>query len=346
MRLELHQLELRYADSHIRSPARQARLMAELAQEGQRSPVLCFLDGERFVLVDGYCRVWALGELGRDEVEAVALDLCETDALLLRFRMVTERPDSPLERAWLLSELKDRQKLSHSELARRLGRSVSWISRQLALARSLPSCVQEAIRKGRISPQAAMRSLVPLARANPLHCERLVANLGPRRTSVRELKALHRAWQEADAAGRERLVDHPGLFLDTLTELERPEPPVPDSSVAGLLRDLDLLLGACRRARFKARHWRENGRPLAAQVLPLADELRAAVASFLPLFTGEPDARPGDPAGDPAPEEGRPRHAGDRPGAGDKPQRSAGGDRQRPGRGARRGAVVGAGAGG
>ena len=93
MELEFHQLEKKYAGLRTADAPRIARLVASLCEHGQQQPVLVVRDSrstdglERYVLIDGYARVAALGELKRDSVAATVLDLAEADALLLAFRL-------------------------------------------------------------------------------------------------------------------------------------------------------------------------------------------------------------------------------------------------------------------
>ena len=56
---------------------------------------------------------------------------------------------------------------SLEELARRFDRSVSWVSRRLALVELLPEAIQQQVREGKIAAQVAMKYLVPVARAKP-----------------------------------------------------------------------------------------------------------------------------------------------------------------------------------
>ena len=99
------------------------------------------------------------------------------------------------------------------ELARRLCRSKSWVSHRLGLLDELATAVQERVRAGTIPPQAAMKYLVPFARANKRQCERLLVGLGDTRVSVRDVGALFTAWKRADSAGKQHIVEAPLLFL-------------------------------------------------------------------------------------------------------------------------------------
>lgn len=177
-------------------------------------PVIVIRDAERLVLIDGYLRVEALRRLHRDTAVATTWPLSEIEALL-HHRHLTISKRAALEDAWLLGRLRDHG-LTMEELARRLCRSKSWVSHRLGLLDELAVSAQERVRAGTVPPHAAMKYLVPFARANKRQCERLLAGLGETRVSVREVGALYTAWKSADRAGKQRIVDEPLLFLRVL----------------------------------------------------------------------------------------------------------------------------------
>lgn len=96
--IDLHRLELAYADLRVVDRRSVARLAADLATEGQHQPVLVVPRGDRLVLIDGYCRVAALRRLGRDTVMALTLSMPERDALLFAHRSGSGRRRS--SRSW------------------------------------------------------------------------------------------------------------------------------------------------------------------------------------------------------------------------------------------------------
>ena len=267
MEVEFHQLEKKYAGLRIADGQRRARLVASLCAYGQQQPVLVVRNGqdddrERYVLIDGYARVAALDELKRDSVAATVRDLSEADALLLAFRLERNRARSAIEEAWLLRALIDGHALAQRELGPLLGRTPSWVSRRLALIAVLPAVAEEAGRGGRLPAQAAMKYLVPLARANAAPCEQLVSNLGRRRVAVRQMARLYAGWRAGNAAQRQALVARPLLYLEMEEKQDEPMP-VADSGAEReqrLLGDLGLLAGVCRRLREALRE-REKDLP-------------------------------------------------------------------------------------
>src|ERR671937_3065055 len=108
MQLEFHQLDRRWEHLRVRHPARQRRLLASLAESGQQVPIVVVAaEGQAngYVVIDGYKRIAALEQLGRDTVEAVVWPMSEAAAVLLdRLQRLSEQ-ESPLELGWLLREL-------------------------------------------------------------------------------------------------------------------------------------------------------------------------------------------------------------------------------------------------
>jgi ParB family chromosome partitioning protein len=161
------------------------------------------------VLVDGYRRVRALAALGRDLVLALDLACSEDEALVRAWRLGVGRRPEAIEEAWLLRALLTEHGLDLRTLATRTGRTVSWVSRRLGLVEALPASVQQILQRGAVCAHAAQKVLVPLARANASHCERVAAVFAEERWSSRQIAQWWRAWRAADGAARERLVPRP-----------------------------------------------------------------------------------------------------------------------------------------
>lgn len=252
MDLELGRLDLRYQELRTRSADREKRLLASLASVGQQSPIVVVRDGERDVLVDGYKRVRALRRLGHDLARATTWDLGELDALLLERVLRASDSSSAIEEGWFLHELVTRFGLSREELARRFDRTTSWVSRRLALVTELPSAVQGHVRAGAIGPHAAMRYLVPLARANESDCEKLSAAIAPTHPSSRQLGELYATYVSGNEQTRALVVTSPALVLRArLESAERSKDGATPSE--HLLDDLRVASAVVRRAHGRVR---------------------------------------------------------------------------------------------
>lgn len=196
------------------------------------------------MLIEGYGRVEALRRLARDVVQAVVLDVGEADALVLRHRLAGGRPRSALEEGWLVAALLEHGK-PQAEVGIALGKSQSWVSRRLALVRTLPDMVQAAVREGRIRAHAAEKFLVPMARANVGQCIALVEGLRKVRPTVRQLGRIYAAWKAASGDVRQQIAEQPLLYLKAEDSVKEAE--VVEDLTA--IRDVEAVAGMCGRAR-------------------------------------------------------------------------------------------------
>jgi ParB family transcriptional regulator, chromosome partitioning protein len=223
MELDLHRLELRFAHLRIVDAPAVQRLANSIEEHGQL--VECVAAGEpgdaRLVLIDGYRRVAALGRLRRDTAQVQCWSGPVSQALTQVLARTGSRAFTPIEEALLLRELIDAHGLTQRDAARQCARDVSWVQRRLMLLGELPQALLQAVRGARVSNWAATRVFVPLARANSDHANRLLASLDAHRLSTRELWTWFDHYQGAQCAQRERMVEHPRLFIDSLNECER-----------------------------------------------------------------------------------------------------------------------------
>jgi ParB-like chromosome segregation protein Spo0J len=243
--LELSSLDLRYRGLRISDPQGVARLAAAVGLEGQVAPVLAIQPATTPILIDGFVRVAALRRLRRDTVPALLLGLTEQEALSFSYRQHQGRRPTALEEGWLVQELHLQHRQSLGAVAAGLERSTSWASRRLGLVRELPEAIQELVRRGAISAHGAMRSLLPLARANADAAVRLGSVAREEKLTTRQLGRLCAAWRAGDGAQRAQLLAQPRLYLrldeHVSTKSRQPEQPA-------LVRDFETMQAIARRA--------------------------------------------------------------------------------------------------
>ena len=290
--LEFHQLDLRYEGLRTRHARKERQVLASLADHGQLLPVVVVAADAPFVLVDGYKRVRALQRLAHDTVRATVWAIDEAEAVILEHVMRTADPAGPLTQGWILDELRARFALSLEELGRRFDKTPSWVSRRLALVRELPDAIQTQVRAGRIAPHAAMKYLVPLARANREACLTLADAIARAQLSTRQVGDLYALWQEGTEEMRTLVGTDPLLMLRVRAHATtRPE----RLAAPRWLDDLKALAGVARRAHRRLREGVTV--PLAAAARHEADlamqDARADCAALFHRWDQErPDARP------------------------------------------------------
>ena len=281
MKLEFHQLEMRYGELRARCRERQRRLLVSLEEHGQQQPIVVVPHPEeanRYVVIDGHLRIEVLRRLGHDTVDAVVWEMAEAEALVLQWQMSQAAAPCALEQGWLLTELQHSFGWSQEELARRFQRSASWICRRLGLVRELPLSIQKSIRQGQIPAQAAMKALVPLARIDRSACEQMARAITRHKLTSPEIQALYGAWQEAGEEGRRRLLDDPRAYLRLRQKLAQPTLCEPELFVQRVQR---LALEAQRLARQLPQLAGELSPAQRGQLRHTLEEMKAEWESWL-----------------------------------------------------------------
>jgi len=287
MQLEFHQLERRWEHLRVRHPARQRRLLASLADAGQQTPIVVVAAegaAERYVVIDGYQRIAALQQLGRDTVEAVVWPMSEAAAVLLDRSLRLCAHETALEVGWLLAELQQRFGYGLEELARRFDRSVSLVSRRLGLVELVPEAIQQQVRTGQILAQVALKFLVPVARQSLEDCQRMAAIFAAHHCDTRAAGQLYAAWRQGSRAIRQRLLAEPELFFKAQRQEAQPSP----TGAAALGRDLEMVAAIVHRidrrlAGAAAMELdRRQGEAARQQIAGIAKQLQRIDAKLLP----------------------------------------------------------------
>jgi ParB family chromosome partitioning protein len=326
MQLEFHQLDRRWEHLRVRHAARQRRLLASLAESGQQTPIVVVAaegQADRYVVIDGYKRIVALEQLGRDTVEVVVWPMSEAAAVLLDRSLRLSEHETALEVGWLLAELERRFDYGLDELARRFDRSVSWVSRRLALAEVLPEAIQQQVREGKILAQVAMKFLVPVARQSLEDCQRMAAIFGEHHCDTRQAGQLYAAWRKGSSAVRKRILDDPELFFKTQRQAQEKAA----GTGAELLRDLEMVVAIVSRAQRRlagaAATELDDQQCKAAkhQLERIQKQLHRIDEEILP--EKKPHVEPSTTHHDSGVEHAASEQAGDRAGAGDLPRGGA-----------------------
>jgi len=177
-------------------------------------PDLTFACG-RYAVVDGHKRVRALRALKADVAQAHLWPLGAQDALARAYRM-QQGSWNALEEAALVEELHRGAKWSLHQVAEALERTASWASRRLGLIEGLPSRTLEAVRQGKLSVYAAVKYLLPLARANKRDAERLSETLAAGSFTTRQIQSLYEHCLKGPRSATERVLADPVTFLKAL----------------------------------------------------------------------------------------------------------------------------------
>jgi len=217
--LELHQVKRPFMAIRTPSAKRFTKLLNQFTQHAQQSPVIVSHDEQHpYQLIDGYLRYHVLKTLHQDTLWAEVW-LCDPLTALVQYLSRSEsRSLSALERALWIRQLQTDYQLSQRELAIRLQREQSWVSRQLSLIDALPDQAVATIQSGHLSLWAASRVIVPMARAIPTHAKQLLNYLATKKLSTRELNAFYNHYLTVPRSVKERMLNDLALCFKSLAQ--------------------------------------------------------------------------------------------------------------------------------
>jgi ParB family chromosome partitioning protein len=247
--ISISSLVLRYAHTRIARPKFLNMMITSVDRYGQITPVIVVVEGSLLVLIDGYLRVQALTRLGRDMVDA---EICQDGELNALFQLLSrcgERHWEAVEQAWIIRDIKERFDCSAAEIARNIGRDVSWVSRRLSLLDALSDELLDVVLRGHVSVWSATRVIAPLARANPSHAQRLTHHLVDSPRSSRDLLGFLKHYEGSNKQTRERMVADPSLFFKAhkSKDEKRLVQALDQGPEGDWLRDFEMVTGILRR---------------------------------------------------------------------------------------------------
>ncbi len=243
-------------------------LVASVKQNGLVTAPTVYRDDGRFVLVAGERRYRAAKKAGLKQLPLHVRE--KDDALAAAIAENLHREElNPIEVARSLADLREVEKLkTHAEIAKRIGKSSSYVSEHLRLL-ALPEGARRAIGEGRL-PIGAEKVLRPIAKVSAQVAEAMVAVA------------------RKDGEGPETLVESPATVLSWLRETidagELDEPPTLieisgyGQSIERLVADEEKRAALIRRASVAVSTLR--GEPVEVSTVHLGDaEVDAARAA-------------------------------------------------------------------
>lgn len=315
--VELTTLDLRFQDYRMRDDAREARLLASIAQRGIEEP----LEGvdlradevtpsptqdaamaeadlpratkptqstqQRRVLLNGFQRYRCAKKLQIHCVPYVSLGHDEADGIIQLLRVAKDQKLGILEQARFIDELMTIHGQSLSEVAESLSRSKGWVSMRCGLLSEITPTVRAILFRGTFPVYSYLYSLRPFRRMNGVPSkliERFIQATAGQKLSVRDIDWLAQVYFQGPSSLRQAIDD--GNVRWSLEQIKQvPADPEGCSDVEReMLRDLEQLRKLQRRLLARI-HLTGNGAcPLHRAFLAEAHVLAAGLLSECDSF--------------------------------------------------------------
>jgi hypothetical protein len=206
--VELSSLDLRYEGHRLRDDAREARVLASIAERGIEDPLEGVDTSEARILLNGFKRCRSARKLGIGCVPYVSLGQEEATGILRLMRVSTDKALGILEQARFVVELLSIHGMGLTEVAQTLSRSKGWGSMRRSLLEEMSPAVQQVLFRGAFPVYSYMYTLRPFLRMNGNGKEqvaRFVQALAGKRLSVRDIALLAHAYFRGPAALQEAI---------------------------------------------------------------------------------------------------------------------------------------------
>jgi hypothetical protein len=167
-------------------------------------------------------------------------------------RMTGGRGMNALEEAGLIDELHDRHALTVTEIARRLGRSVAWVSLRLGLFSEMSESIREKIFSGRFPARSYVYTLRRFTRVKSKRpkeeIEAFVESVSGKGYSTRDIELLAGGYFNGNdmMRGQIRNGDLDWTLRQLKREAEKPVDPITDKEER-TARDLEVVYGIMSR---------------------------------------------------------------------------------------------------
>lgn len=251
-----------------------AAMERSLARTGQLTAVVVFEERGQLEIIDGFKRVRAARALGWGAVAIAVVDVGSLDAKIRLAEYHKQRGLSELEEGWVVRSLHREDRLSQSEIARRLDRHKSWVCRRLMLVETLDIAVQADVRLGILWARAAV-ALGALPRGNQQAAAKVVMQHGltVRQTELWVAQLMELSDDKARAAEIARR-------LEAGAAVSAPPPRAATRSEADWMA-VDIATVQRVSARLQARLL---GTPLGSLGMPAAEVIRQGLVHLAPVL--------------------------------------------------------------
>jgi KorB domain len=281
--VELSTLDLRYEGHRLRDDAREARLLASVAERGIEEPLEGVDTSDARFLLNGFKRQRSAKKLGIGCVPYVSLGQEEVSGIVNLMRASTDSTLGILEQARFLNDLLTIHGMSVTEVAQTLSRSKGWISMRRRLLEEMSPAIAEIIFRGAFPVYSYMYTLRPFMRMNSVtkdQIEQFVKAVAGKRLSVRDIELLTNAYFSGPASMREAIdAGKLGWSLDQMKNVPEDREGC-NAFERALLHDLQILQKSMQRMMAKCHDPRLKGRAFYAQANLLSGSLLSTLEPF------------------------------------------------------------------
>ncbi len=212
MVIELNQVDIQYSDFRCSNARIEKNLLNSISQIGVTEPLSVVKkegDDLSYLLLDGFKRFRCAKNLNLHQIPVTIIGDNEVSGVL---RILCQNQSSSmngLEEAVFIENLSSTHGLSYSEIARKINRSVSWVSLRAEMTRSMSDCIREKILSGKFPLRSYIYNLIPFTRVKggEEDVEKFVTALSGKEFSTRDIALMSHAFFRGDEQIKQQILN-------------------------------------------------------------------------------------------------------------------------------------------
>ncbi len=184
--IKLENMDERFSRFRLTTPGQVQAMQRSLESVGQLHPLIVRIHGSRAQLLDGFKRFYAARLLKWESLQCQGVEVDDQTAKVMILTYNGQGASlADFEQAQVVYSLKKEHLLGQEDIARLLGKSISWVSRRLSFIERLDESVKAHLRLGKITSTHA-RELACLPRGKQEVFLKLIVghNLTSRQTGL------------------------------------------------------------------------------------------------------------------------------------------------------------------
>ena len=282
--VEIIDFDLRYESFRLKNEKAEKELLISISNNGIQEALEGIGSKGSLILLNGFKRYRCAKKLGIGNVPYIPISEDEAMGIIKLLRISNDRSLTILEQAKLIDELKNRYKMSTSEIANELSKSKSWVSVRIGVIKEMSLIVRKNIFAGKFPVYSYMYTIRQFMRINGVKKEEIdnfVTAVSGKKFSIREIEQLAYGYFKGPDFFRKQV--NSGNIIWCLERINEAKLDKDDCSdfERSLLNDFDIIQKYMHRVMHKV----NDKRLKSASFFSQGNILSAGILSKINIFT-------------------------------------------------------------
>ena len=206
--IEILDLDMRYESYRMRNEGSERDLLSSILEYGIQEPFEGVDTGDGRILLNGFKRYRCAKKLGIGIVPYVSIGNDEALGIIQLIRVSNTKSLTILEQAKLIDELKRAHGMGVVEIAKKVGRSKSWVSMRIGIISEMSEAVRDWIFAGKFPVYSYMYTLRQFIRMNYAKKEEIdefVRSVAGKNLSIRNIERIANGYFKGSDDFREQI---------------------------------------------------------------------------------------------------------------------------------------------